>query len=283
VIKKISMAVQKCVAYFDDSGHPDSQDAVLVAGWVAQVEQWSLLEKEWNEDLKEFKLETFHMKDFLNRKCTDYEHLSNTDKKRLLGRLVGHIRTRTRHSFCSIVPMADYKEVNANYYFEEILGKPYAFAAVGVIQRLRAWKDKYASDYPLEIILEDGTKHKGDLMKVFKQFHFNDPIFRDRKHLPPLQAADMLAWGCFDAFMTGEVGKTLADLLEVPGREGHGIFTTERLVDACRDADVKPRDPNKAIEFYYTSEPKVKRLRQILGSSSDHKIRGIERSGRLEK
>ena len=188
------MAVQKCVAYFDDSGHPDSQDAVLVAGWVAQVEQWSLLEKEWNEDLKEFKLETFHMKDFLNRKCTDYEHLSNTDKKRLLGRLVGHIRTRTRHSFCSIVPMADYKEVNANYYFEEILGKPYAFAAVGVIQRLRAWKDKYASDYPLEIILEDGTKHKGDLMKVFKQFHFNDPIFRDRKHLPPLQAADMLAF-----------------------------------------------------------------------------------------
>jgi hypothetical protein len=38
-------------AYFDDSGHPDDQEAVIVAGFISSEEQWLLFEREWQEIL----------------------------------------------------------------------------------------------------------------------------------------------------------------------------------------------------------------------------------------
>ena len=38
-------------AYFDDSGHPDAGDRLIVAGGVAPVEQWVHFEREWRDAL----------------------------------------------------------------------------------------------------------------------------------------------------------------------------------------------------------------------------------------
>ena len=273
------------VAYFDDSGHPDDQDVVLVAGWVGRVEQWVLWEKGWRAVLSDFKIRSgvFHMTDFeAAPRCKDsnneYAHLTASERRRLRSRLVNQIGTRCRHSFCTMAPMHDYKEVNELYYLEEWLGKPYSIAALGIVQKLKAWKDRFAPDDCLEVVFEDGTKHRGDLKKVFNQFGYDEPIFRDKKEVAPLQAADLLAWENFHQFKTGLVRAPFMELLEQTVGHAHfGMFTTPRLIGACEATQVPKRDQERARSFCYRAEPKVRRTRQILGQPRPGQVRGIER------
>lgn len=273
-------------AYFDDSGHPDDQDVVVVAGWVGKVDQWRLWEQGWTKVLRDYKIASgiFHMTDFeaalKSERANEYKHLSLSQRASFHSRLISHVRTRASYTFCVMVPMRDYKYVNEMYCFEEWLGKPYTFASIGITQTLRAWKQLYQPKSPLVTYFEDGTKHKGDLMAAFKQFKFDDPIFRKKKEAVPLQAADMLAWECFNAFNTGEVRAQFDDLLEtVPGRRTHGIFTADRLVEAAESSEVPKRESSKNVAFYFTSSPKVRRMRQITRPSVEKQIWGAERSG----
>src|ERR1700722_18457265 len=78
-------------AYFDDSGHPDDQVAVVVGGLIASERQWLLFEKEWREILEPMGIEAFHMTDFERCKIWSRER-----KDAILRRLVSAIRIRTR-------------------------------------------------------------------------------------------------------------------------------------------------------------------------------------------
>ncbi|MGA2605825.1 MAG: hypothetical protein ABSH01_00025 [Terriglobia bacterium] len=51
-------------AYFDDSGHPDDQEAVVVAGFIASEHDWFFFEREWQDILDREGMESFHMTDF---------------------------------------------------------------------------------------------------------------------------------------------------------------------------------------------------------------------------
>jgi hypothetical protein len=258
-------------AYFDDSGHPDDQAVVVVAGWVGNVEQWTLWEEGWKKVLSDFGIASgyFHMTEFeAAPRCGDadnvYKHLTSHERQIFLSRLINHIATRARCSFCCLVPMLDYVEVNSDYYLEEWLGKPYPVVSVSVCQKLRQWKERYAPNDTLEILFEDGTKHKGDLRKVFNQYKFDEPVFKDKRKVAPLQGADLLAWESFNAFNTGILRAPFMELLEnTVGGGQHGMLTAPRLVEACNSVDppVPMRDPAKPRAFYYTSEPKVRRLR----------------------
>lgn len=125
--------MNESTAYFDDSGHPDDQAAVVIAGWVATLEQWLLLESGWNKALADATLGHFHMTDF---ECNsqEYCHLTANEKARLLNSLISQIITRARFGFCFIVPMPAYRSVNDEYYLEELLGKPYALAGQLTVQ-----------------------------------------------------------------------------------------------------------------------------------------------------
>jgi hypothetical protein len=273
-------------AYFDDSGHPDDQDVVLVAGWVGKVDQWALWEEGWRQVLSDFKIKSgvFHMTDFeaaprRSDPDNEYQHLSARERQIFRSRLISHIATRCQFSFSTSVPMHDYKEGNELYYLEEWLGKPYSVAALGTVQSLRAWKKRYAPNAPLEVFFEDGTKHKSDLRKVFQQFGYDEPIFMDKKKVAPLQAADLLAWECFNMFKTGILRAPFRELLEITvGHEKHGMFTTPRVIQACEESHVPKRDPEKIRAFCYTAEPKVRRLRQIVGPPRKGHVRGIDRT-----
>jgi hypothetical protein len=273
-------------AYFDDSGHPDDQDVVLVAGWAGTVEQWALWEEGWNKILKDYGIKSgiFHMTDFeaaANSKDpnNEYHHLGLHERRRLLARLINQTTTRTRHMFSTMVPMLDYKEVNELYHLEEWIGKPYTIASIAVLQRLTAWKDKFAPHDPLVVFFEDGTKHKGDLIKVCEQFGFDIPIFKKKKDVTPLQAADLFAWESFNVFKTGIVRSSLLQIQASGVPQHHGSMTLRCLLRACEDMEVPRRDPAKPRAFSYTSSPKVPRLRQISSPPREGQIKGSQRIG----
>jgi hypothetical protein len=50
--------------YFDESGSPDDTAALVVAGFVAQSEQWIEFERNWSTVLSVFGVSSIHMKDF---------------------------------------------------------------------------------------------------------------------------------------------------------------------------------------------------------------------------
>ena len=213
-----------------------------------------------------------------------YKHMTPRERTRFRSRLINHIATRVRHSFCCSVPMRDYREVNAAYYVEEWLGKPYTVAAMGVHQKLQAWKDQYAPNDPLEVFFEDGTKHKWDLRKVFEHYKVPEPIFKNKNKVVPLQAADLLAWENFNAFRTGIIRAPFMDLLTgTVGHEKHGILTAPRLIQACETNQVPLRDPNKPRAFCLSQEPKVRRLQQIINDPTMNRIRGSERVPRKDE
>ena len=254
------------VAYFDDSGHPDDQPAVVVAGLVASIEQWEFLAREWRAVLASEGIHSdiFHMTELVAGRG-EYAGWSVKRKKALLGRLICIIRTRTRMSFCAIVPMNAYKEVNDAYALEEVLGAPYAIAGRTVAARLNDWSSKYnRSRGQVQIVFERGTKHTGDLIEVFRRDGFKDISFQGKTETA-LQAADLLAWECLNAFKKGPDAVLTASfeaLLEHPF--DHGAYTADDLRKACKQAQVPLRkDLGTNAEISYHSSPKQIRRRKI--------------------
>ncbi len=54
-------------AYFDESGHPDDSPYLVIAGGIAEVEQWAHFEREWTELLAPLGTKLFHAVDFHRR------------------------------------------------------------------------------------------------------------------------------------------------------------------------------------------------------------------------
>jgi hypothetical protein len=47
-------------AFFDESGHPDESEIMVVAGAVADVDQWVHFDREWREVLAPLGTHFFH-------------------------------------------------------------------------------------------------------------------------------------------------------------------------------------------------------------------------------
>jgi hypothetical protein len=266
-------------AYFDDSGHPDDQDAVIVAGWVSTLEQWRVFEVEWKDKLAKEGITSglMHMTEFeADPIGRDYAHLSETQRNSLRNWIVCCLKTRIRHGFFSIVPIADYRDANDIYALEECFGKPYAMAGRHVARQVKEWSQKFNKDKnPIVLIFEDGTKHKGDLMDIFKKDGFDDPIFRKKKDVISLQAADIFAWECFNAFKTGSIRTSLSELLKVPYTSG--MLTFDKLIENCEEYKVEKRVPGVQFDVRIAELRRKPRKRRITALSAPGQIRGNER------
>ena len=251
-------------AYFDDSGHPDDQEAVVVAGFVASEDDWLLFEREWQEILDREGMEIFHMTDFEKSKIWPQHK-----KDALLSKLINTIKIRTVKSISQGVFMKDYKQINEQRAFEETIGTPYALAGRTVTKSLADWKRSFAPEDKLLVFFEDGTKHKGDFIDAMERDQLPCPAFIKKCEATPLQAADLLAWETFNAFKTKQVRpswhKLVGDL--PPESPDHGFFGIRALERICnhKDARVPLRSalPPGTVIVHHSS-PKKPRKRTII-------------------
>jgi hypothetical protein len=224
-------------AYFDDSGHPDDQEAVVVAGFIASERDWLLFEREWQEILDKDGIELFHMADFeKNKVWPQYK------KDAILRRLVNAIKIRTVKSISQCVLMDAYRKINERYAFEESVGAPYALAGRTVAKSLNDWKKDFAEPGDkLLVFFEDGTKHKGEFMDAMQRDGLPCPVFLKKPEATPLQAADLLAWEMFNAFKTRDIRPSLKKMLGSLPLESpdHGYFDVSTLERICKHKDAK--------------------------------------------
>jgi hypothetical protein len=182
-------------AYFDASGSPDSEVAVVVAGFVAKAEQWIEFERNWNECLSSFQVSGMHMKDFAHSRG-EFREWKGDEKRRqqFLAGLINVIKLRVLHSFSTIVVMEDYRKVDSVYRLTEF-SKPYALAGCTTVAKAKRWAQKHGDpDDTIMFVFEDGDKDKGDLMRCMDAHNQVSPIFLRKQESIAFQAADLLAY-----------------------------------------------------------------------------------------
>jgi hypothetical protein len=253
--------------YLDDGGHPDSQPYLVVAGFAAGAQQWSVFQTAWDEVLKKLGLSApFHMTDFMTERLTEFR------RDQALSKLRSVIQRYTLRPFVSAVDMAAYKRVQEEFALEESHGAPYALACRALAKELHEWQaaDLGAEDRVLTFV-EEGTKHFGDMEQVFKRDRLPVPT-RVPKTMPQAQPSDMLAWEVFAFLRAGSPKKMRRnlDMLTRGMRKKQnfgGIFYERDLRNLCAETRVVPRErlpPGESlIRFGGGGEGKRPRRRTI--------------------
>jgi hypothetical protein len=247
--------------YLDDSGHPDGQPYVVVAGFLSTEPKWIAFELAWKAALKRNCLGTvFHMTDFM---CS-----GGTKKQKgvILDDLTTVIHDHAEAALTVMLDMDAYKRVNESYALEECMGKPFALTARAVAVGINTWKRNFmAKGDHLLIFIEEGTKHRGDMEATFRRDRLPIPQTVPKRH-PAAQAADMLAWESFHFARYEEPRRSLINLLKdrLPCNDLEGKFNEHNLLTSCKNAGVPLRDdvpPN--VGFVFHSSPKQVRKRTI--------------------
>jgi hypothetical protein len=163
------------------------------------------------------------------------------------------------------IDIAACRLVNETYALEECLGAPYALAARILAVELNKWREKnLTSQDHLLLFAEEGTKHRGDIIEVFKRDRLPEP-FTVKKTMAAVQPADMLAWEMFSFLHGANNNRRIYRLIDKRKQFG-AIFYEKDLIATCIQSDppVMLRttlSPNARILFH--SSPKRKGVRTI--------------------
>lgn len=182
-------------AYFDESGTHDGSDAIVVAGYIANDQQWQEFDREWNQVLASAGVAHFHMKDFAHSR-KEFESWKGDEERRgeFLKRLISVIRGCTRHSFATAVILKDYEELNKKYRLKELCS-PYVICALTCVADVAKWCNARGYPDPTQNVFEDGVKYKGEFLRFYPSSRNFHQISYAKKHdFVAFQAADFVAW-----------------------------------------------------------------------------------------
>jgi hypothetical protein len=203
----------------------------LVAGYVADVDKWALFSAEWKRILKNYNVGYFHAKEFRNGNSKIFRHLGHIDRRDLLGALIANIRKTVVSGLICAVDPVEYKRLTTPE-FRSRHGSPYTMCVRGCMQLLyHLFPAPGEESVDVGVFLEEGHVNLGQAEELIREEKLEtDPIpleFRDTLHsgllpekegfspddpfgdkglkiasyghgskrsMPPLQAADLLAY-----------------------------------------------------------------------------------------
>lgn len=227
--------------YLDDSGHPDDQPFVVVAGYVASESQWLALDTEWRGVLAKFGLDApFHMTDFMKAKYSSFK------RDQTLSELAHITKKNTLFPFVYAIDVAAWKRVNDELALEECHGAPFAFATRGLAKELNEWKTQnLKAGEHLLTFMEQGTKHFGQLEEVFKRDGI-PALNQVPKDMIQVQPCDVLAWEAFNWLKAGSPDKPSKNLARLTNhirikQPLGGIFYEADIRRICTDTNVMLR------------------------------------------
>jgi len=214
-------------ACFDGSGQR-SDKFMVVSGYVANFQQWKMLETCWKDLHSEYGVDLpFHMADF-SAACgdpdryakqkkfrADYVRLARDTKSAMefLHKLA-IIQVAAMHCGIScIIPMEIYNDVSTLLPLDEVV-PPYALGARMCIERLRQWKEMFAICEPVEYVFEYGDFGQAKFTELMEVEGEQTPIYKHKDEFIGLQAADYYSWQQFLVLK-----KHLADSAYIPRDE----------------------------------------------------------------
>jgi hypothetical protein len=230
----------KLVAAFDASGK-ESSSCLVVAGFLSSQEDWKSFDAAWTKRLKADGLDYFHMVEFAASKKQFAQGWKDNEerRRRLLGDLVGIIKSHVYRKFASVVIMNSWNKLSDQNKRDYSLNA-YVLAARSCAARVREWLEAESYTSPTGYAFEDGDEGKGLLDKRFVEDNLPRPVFKPKKDTvrldgtiergyTPLQAADIFAYELQKPTVSVLAGKPrlpkfrwgLEELLRIPGEPGY--------------------------------------------------------------
>jgi hypothetical protein len=191
-------------SYFDESGTHGGARNTIVAEYVSTVERWAAFEGEWREFLQDCDLEYFHMVDFAARR----EQYRNWKEPKRTERLARAIDIINRHVMFSVLVNTDPEafERLMSPAAKAAVGGPYGLCAIAAMRTVGFWTDDQKIDEPIPHVFEVGAEGASEVVKAFqmayadarlrKENRMIGLVFRGKREVVQLQAADILAWEC---------------------------------------------------------------------------------------
>jgi hypothetical protein len=191
-------------AYLDDSGTDAANPFLIVGGFAADADQWSRFNEEVARLDREFQAPPFHAKVFEKARHGHGFYVAWIQEKRkeYLNRFLGIMTRRTFKSFGTLLDAAVYEKIiRPHKAFQEYFYSPFAFAAVNSIHAVCEWRNTFYPGETLRLVFDRGNKNEGQLKEIakrafigFAEENVADISMGDDEHLPPLRAADILAY-----------------------------------------------------------------------------------------
>ena len=238
-IPKDNRYVVTITAYFDESGTHIGSKFVTVAGYLALSEKWLTFEAEWEQALKAFEIEMFHMSDFANQ-APPFDNWPEEKRRACLQTLLNIINRHAAMSVGFTIPFDLYDAILSDEA-KTFCGGPYGLAAQACFLDIAQSFDKHTDeDIWIAYILEQGSRGAGQVLKVFQEnvriperkrdLRLLSLGFEDKRQFLPLQAADILAYELYRA-LPKELNQEkprypLVELAKIPRRWNYPTAST---------------------------------------------------------
>ena len=111
--------------HFDDSGKwlDPTETAVVVAGAIADIDQWEIFDSKWKLVLNEFKVSELHMRDFAHFRG-EYKNWKEATRQNFIGQLLELAKMHIKKPVGALLPKDQFDELPQEVK-EKWLGDPY--------------------------------------------------------------------------------------------------------------------------------------------------------------
>lgn len=193
--------------YFDEAGGDDCK-FIVVAGFVASIQQWQNFEYDWRILLSKYDVPYLHMRELAHFKgpFRKWKRQPGTRAK-FLAMAADIINCAARFGVSVYIHHKDFEYANREYELSELFSSPYALAGrLCVAEANRERRQTTSGPLDMEYVFEEGGPDKGGLLRAMSIAPMlSSPIFKPsrdikdrkvglRRGVVQLQAADYLAY-----------------------------------------------------------------------------------------
>ena len=201
--------VNKVEAYFDESGSHDGSAVLCVAGYLIDSDGVPAFNQEWSAVLLQKGLTHFHMKDCAHGNG-EFRHLSKQDRVWVAQRLIEIIKSHVIRGIGAMMVASVYEKLMP---YHHNLGGAYNYCIWHCLEGVGIWADEAGFDGSTSYFFEGGHKSQSEANRIMslafgegearKKFRYSSHSFVDKKKVPGVQAADLLAWQMYTDWRHG--------------------------------------------------------------------------------
>jgi hypothetical protein len=189
-------------AYFDASQTFQPTPIIAVAGWLSDLRRWNQFERAWRNVLADSNLDHFHMTEFENRRGP-YRDWPQRRREEVLGRLVRCICATKGMGVAVALSLRDFEALD-DAARQRLDDNPYSVCAILCIGLVTEELKRRGIAERVAYVFERGDLGQGQFREELADYATSERWraaqrlrsldFEDKKLMPGLQAADLLAY-----------------------------------------------------------------------------------------